>query len=152
MYKHTHTHIYVCACALSCSQLFVSLCTVACLASLSMGFSRQECWRGFPCPLPGDLPKPRIEPAPPLSPKWASMFFYRYCHLGSLYKRMLLLLLSRVSHVLQPFRLLRPWDFPGNSTGLGCHCLLKYKSIHGCYFNNNKIYNKMLNLISAVVF
>ena len=25
---------------------------------------------------------------------------------------------------LQPTRLLRPWDFPGKSAGLGCHCLL----------------------------
>ena len=23
----------------------------------------------------------------------------------------------------QPTRLLCPWDFPGNSTGVGCHCL-----------------------------
>ena len=23
---------------------------------------------------------------------------------------------------LQPTRLLRPWDFPGKSTGVGCHC------------------------------
>ena len=27
-------------------------------------------------------------------------------------------------HGLQPSRLLRPWDFPGKSTGVGCHCLL----------------------------
>ena len=27
-------------------------------------------------------------------------------------------------HALQPTRLLRPWDFPGKSTGVGCHCLL----------------------------
>ena len=29
------------------------------------------------------------------------------------------------SHGLQPSRLLRPWDFPGKSTGVGCHCLLQ---------------------------
>ena len=28
-------------------------------------------------------------------------------------------------HGLQPSRLLRPWDFPGKSTGVGCHCLLR---------------------------
>ena len=28
-------------------------------------------------------------------------------------------------HGLQPTRLLHPWDFPGNSTGVGCHCLLR---------------------------
>ena len=27
-------------------------------------------------------------------------------------------------HGLQPTRLLYPWDFPGKSTGVGCHCLL----------------------------
>ena len=27
-------------------------------------------------------------------------------------------------HGLPPTRLLRPWDFPGKSTGVGCHCLL----------------------------
>ena len=27
-------------------------------------------------------------------------------------------------HGLQPSRLLSPWDFPGRSTGVGCHCLL----------------------------
>ena len=27
-------------------------------------------------------------------------------------------------HRLQPTRLLHPWDFPGKSTGVGCHCLL----------------------------
>ena len=25
-------------------------------------------------------------------------------------------------HGLQPTRLLHPWDFPGKSTGVGCHC------------------------------
>ena len=29
------------------------------------------------------------------------------------------------SHGLQPTRLLCPWDFPGKSTGVGCHCLLR---------------------------
>ena len=31
-------------------------------------------------------------------------------------------------HGLQPTRLLRPWDFPGKSTGVGCHCLTFSKS------------------------
>ena len=25
---------------------------------------------------------------------------------------------------MQPTRLLHPWDFPGKSTGVGCHCIL----------------------------
>ena len=32
---------------------------------------------------------------------------------------------SQRPHGLQPTRLLHPWDFPGKSTGVGCHCLLK---------------------------
>ena len=36
--------------------------TVTQQASLSMGFSRQECWSGLPCPSPGNLPEPGVEP------------------------------------------------------------------------------------------
>ena len=32
-----------------------------------MGFSRQEYWSGLPCPPPGDLPDPGIEPMSPAS-------------------------------------------------------------------------------------
>ena len=35
---------------------------VAYQAPWSMGFSRQEHWRGLPFPSPGDLPNPGIEP------------------------------------------------------------------------------------------
>ena len=40
-------------------------CTVAYQAPLSMGFSRQEYWSGWPFPSPGDLPNPGIEPRSP---------------------------------------------------------------------------------------
>ena len=68
-------------------------------APLSLGFSWQEHWSGLP------FPSPMHE-----SEKWK-------------WSR------SVVSnpqqpHGLQPTRLLRPWDFPGKSTGVGCHCLL----------------------------
>ena len=46
---------------LSRVRLFVTPWTVAHQASLSMGFSRQEYWRGLPLPSPGDLPAPGIE-------------------------------------------------------------------------------------------
>ena len=45
----------------SCVYSCVTLWTVACQAPLSIGFSRQEYWSGFPCPAPGDLPDPGIE-------------------------------------------------------------------------------------------
>ena len=34
-------------------------------APLSVRFCRQEYWSGLPCPPPGDLPNPRIEPRSP---------------------------------------------------------------------------------------
>ena len=37
----------------------------ACLAPLSMGFSRQQHWSGLPFPSPGDLPNTGIEPRSP---------------------------------------------------------------------------------------
>ena len=48
---------------------------VACQASLSMGFSRQEYWSGLPCPPPGDLPDPDIEFVSLISPALAGRFF-----------------------------------------------------------------------------
>ena len=42
---------------------------------LSMGFPRQEYWRGLPFPTPGDLPNPGIEPASPGSLALAGRFF-----------------------------------------------------------------------------
>ena len=32
-------------------------------------------------------------------------------------------------HGLKPTRLLRPWDFPGKSTGVGCRCLLHFQCL-----------------------
>ena len=46
-------------------HLFAILWTLACQASLSMGFSRQEYWSGLPFPSPGNLPNPGIEPGSP---------------------------------------------------------------------------------------
>ena len=61
MYEHIG-YFYI-----SCSVMSdsVTLWTVAHQAPLSMGFSRQEYWIGFPCPSPRDLPDPGIEPGFP---------------------------------------------------------------------------------------
>ena len=62
--------MYVAAAAvqlLSCVWLFATPWTVALQAPLSVEFSRQEHWSGFPFPPPGDLTDPGIEPA---SPAW----------------------------------------------------------------------------------
>ena len=44
-------------------------------APLSMEFSKQEYWSGLPCPSPGDLPNPGIEPTFLASPALAGRFF-----------------------------------------------------------------------------
>ena len=56
-------------------QLFAILWTVAHQAPLSRGFSRQEYWSGLPCPPPGNLPNPGIEPTSLTSPALAGRFF-----------------------------------------------------------------------------
>ena len=66
----------------------------------SLGFFRQEHWSGLP------FPSPMHE-----SEKWK----WRLSVVSD----------SSRPHGLQPTRLFRPWDFPGKSTGVGCHCLLE---------------------------
>ena len=70
----------ICHCRLSvlrhfsCVQLFMTQWTVAHQTLLSMGVSKQEHWSGLPCPPPGDLPDPRIEPVSLMSPANAGFF------------------------------------------------------------------------------
>ena len=59
--QHKFT-VFVHAQLLSCVWLSATPWTVAHQAPLSMGFSRQEYWSGFPFPFPGDLPDPGIKP------------------------------------------------------------------------------------------
>ena len=49
--------------------------TVALQTSLSVGFSRQEYWSELPCPPPGDLPDPGVEPMSPEFLALADGFF-----------------------------------------------------------------------------
>ena len=85
-------------------RLCVTPQTAAHQAPPSLGFSRQEHWSGLP------FPSPKHE-----SEKWK-------------WSRSVMSDSQR-PHGLQPTRLLRPWDFPGKSTGVGCHCLLQYLTI-----------------------
>ena len=79
--------------------LFVTSWSVACQPPPPLGFSRQEHWSGLP------FPSPMHE-----SENWK-------------WSRSVLSDSSR-PHGLQPTRLLRPWDFPGKSPGVGHQCLL----------------------------
>ena len=72
--------------------------TAAHQAPLSLGFSRQEYWSGLPFPSPMHENEKW---------KWSRSVVSD----------------SQRPHGLQPTRLLHPWDFPGKSTGVGCHCL-----------------------------
>ena len=56
-------------------QFITTPWTIACQTPLSMGFSHQEYWSGWPCPPPGDLPTPGIEPVSPESLAQAGRFF-----------------------------------------------------------------------------
>ena len=47
--------------SLSRVRLFATPWTIALQVPRSVGFSRQECWSGFPFPSPGDLPNPGIK-------------------------------------------------------------------------------------------
>ena len=70
IYIHIYSviYIYVCvytspwAASLSRVWLFATPWTIAFQAPLSMEFSRQEYWSELPCPPPGDLPNPGVEP------------------------------------------------------------------------------------------
>ena len=48
-----------------CVQFFATPWTVVQQTLLSMEFSRQEYWSGLPCPSPGDLLDPGVEPGSP---------------------------------------------------------------------------------------
>ena len=95
----------------SCVWLSATPQTAARQAPPSLGFSRQEHWSGLP------FPSPMHE-----SEKWK-------------WSRSVVSDSSR-PHGLQPTRLLRPWDFPGKSTGVGCHCLL----CHCCRVHHLYVY------------
>ena len=60
-------NFYCCCLVTKLSRFSVILWTVAHQASLSMGFPRQEKWRGLPFPSPGGLSNPGTEP---VSPVW----------------------------------------------------------------------------------
>ena len=69
--KETETYIYKCVCVCVCLVTHSRLtpCNPMDYSppgfSVPEDFSRQEYWSSLPCPLPGDLPNPGIEPRSP---------------------------------------------------------------------------------------
>ena len=82
-------------------RICATLYTAAHQAPPSLGFSRQEHWSGLP------FPSPMYESE---KGKWSRSVVSD----------------SQRPHGLQPTSLLHPWDSPAKSTGVGCHCLLRY--------------------------
>ena len=79
------------------------------------------------CPIPGILQARTLE--------WVAISF------SNAWKEKWKWSLSVVSdssrpHGLQPTRLLPPWDFPGKSTGVGCHCFLRGDTLTRCFSKN----------------
>ena len=68
--------VYICTLSrFSCAQLFAAPWPVVHQVPWSMGFSRQEYCSGLPCPPPGHLPNPGVEPTSLTSPSLAGRFF-----------------------------------------------------------------------------
>ena len=80
--------------------------TAAHQAPPSLGFSRQDHWSGLPSP----SPRMKVKSESKAAQSCPTCSDPRDCST----------------------RLLRPWDFPGKSTGVGCHCLLQGYSPWGC--------------------
>ena len=90
--------IYSIACVLSRVQLFATLWPVVLQTPLSMEFSRQEYWSGWPFPSPGNLPDPGIELETLASPALECRFFSSWATRGVLcvtYFFLLVLLFER---------------------------------------------------------
>ena len=88
----------------SCVRLCVTPQMVAHQAPPSLGFSRQEHLSGLPFPSPMHESEKWKGSRSVLSDSWRP-------------------------HGLQSIRLLHPWDFPGKSTGVGCHRLPKLSAM-----------------------
>ena len=63
---HLFLHSCVCSVASVISDSVRPPWTISQQTLLFMGFSQQEYWSGLPCPSPGDLPNPGIEPTSPM--------------------------------------------------------------------------------------
>ena len=62
-------------CLFAENQIVSHLWTIVCHTPLSMGFSKQEQWSRLPCPPPGNLPDPGIEPVSLMSPALSGELF-----------------------------------------------------------------------------
>ena len=99
IHTHTHTHNFIFKILFNWRIKTLQYCDGFFYPSARIGHTRQEHWSGLPFPSPMHESEKW---------KWSRSFMSD----------------SSRPHGLQPTRLLCLWDFPGKSTGVGCHCLL----------------------------
>ena len=129
----------------SCVQLFVIPWAVAHQAPCpgeSRGFSRQEYWRGLPCPPPGDLPYPGIEPMS-LHLLHCRLILYQLSHKGSPMKvkvaQLCLTLCDPVDytvHGIPQARILEWVAFPFSKGSSQCRDRTQVSHIAGGFFTS----------------
>ena len=118
--EYCHGLLLLLLSCVSCARLCVTPQTAAHQATLSLGFSRQDSWSGQLFPSPMHESESEVTQSCP----------------------------TPVAPGLQPTRLLRPWDFPGKSTGVGCHCLwdttipqTSWNKCHPCCFLQHQMWS-----------
>ena len=82
-------------------RLSVTPWTVAHQLLCTWRFSRQEYWSGLPCPPPGDLLNPEIEPVSLTSPTLAGRFFTSSATWEALSQQQCLKLNAQCNHKLK---------------------------------------------------
>ena len=88
-------------------QLFVTFWTGALQVPLFMGLPRQEYWSGMPCPPPGNLPNPGIEPMSLMSPAqagdtgadWGAGIYVYMCIYFILFQSLMVLLKFKTNYI-----------------------------------------------------
>ena len=96
--------MHACSVTSVMSDFFATLWTGVHQAPLSMEFSRQEYWSGFPCPSPGDLPNPGIEPGSPVS-QWILISMHANFYMSKIFLCILSEYIKTMIH-LSPYFLL----------------------------------------------
>ena len=121
---------YVCVCIKSL-QLCLTLCDPVDCSPLSMSFSRQEYWSGLPCPPPGDLPHPGMEPMSLMSFALAGGFFTTSAtwEASLLVRKVKVKSLSHVPLFATPwtvaYQVLLPMGFSRQEYWVGCYFLFQ---------------------------
>ena len=104
-------------CIASLYSLHVSCCCCCCVASVVSDSVRPHRQQPTTLPIPGTLQAIILE--------WVAISFSNAWK-WKVKSEVIQLRQTLRPHGLQPTRLLHPWDFLGKSTGVGCHCLLRY--------------------------